>query len=50
LHELRTPLTNFKTRLYLLGKQLEKMEQHLSILICRGQHDRTDRKLQDYRA
>ncbi len=37
-HELRTPITNLKTRLYLLRKQPERLEQHLSIL-----EDVTDR-------
>ncbi|MBE2183877.1 MAG: PAS domain S-box protein [Anaerolineae bacterium] len=31
-HELRTPITNLKTRLYLLRKQPERLEQHLSVL------------------
>jgi PAS domain S-box-containing protein len=31
-HELRTPLANLKTRLYLLRKQPEKMEEHLQVL------------------
>jgi PAS domain S-box-containing protein len=31
-HELRTPLANIKTRLYLLRKQPEKMEEHLAVM------------------
>lgn len=31
-HELRTPLANIKTRIYLLRKQPEKMEEHLQVL------------------
>jgi PAS domain S-box-containing protein len=31
-HELRTPITNLKTRLYLLRKQPERMEQHMRVL------------------
>ena len=31
-HELRTPITNLKTRLYLLRKQPEKMDNHLQII------------------
>lgn len=31
-HELRTPITNLKTRLYLLRKQPERLEQHLAVL------------------
>jgi PAS domain S-box-containing protein len=31
-HELRTPLTNMKTRLYLLKKQPQKLDEHLLIL------------------
>ncbi|HML23695.1 MAG TPA: GAF domain-containing protein [Aggregatilinea sp.] len=31
-HELRTPLANIKTRLYLVRRQPEKLETHLSIL------------------
>jgi len=31
-HELRTPITNLKTRLYLLRRRPENLEQHLEIL------------------
>jgi PAS domain S-box-containing protein len=31
-HELRTPLANLKTRLYLLRKQPEKLDEHLPVL------------------
>lgn len=31
-HELRTPLANIKTRLYLLHKQPEKLEEHLAVM------------------
>jgi PAS domain S-box-containing protein len=31
-HELRTPLSNIKTRLYLLHKQPEKLEEHLAVM------------------
>lgn len=31
-HELRTPLTNFMTRLYLLRRQPERLDNHLQIL------------------
>lgn len=31
-HELRTPLTNVKTRLYLMRKQPDKLDEHLSVL------------------
>lgn len=31
-HELRTPVTNFNTRLYLLEKQPERMQDHLLVL------------------
>jgi len=31
-HELRRPLTNLKTRLYLLRRQPERMEEHLTVL------------------
>ncbi len=31
-HELRTPLTNFKTRLYLLRKQPERLNDHVAVL------------------
>ncbi len=31
-HELRTPLSNIKTRLYLLRKQPEKLEEHLAVM------------------
>ncbi len=31
-HELRRPLTNLKTRLYLLRRQPERMEEHLAVL------------------
>jgi PAS domain S-box-containing protein len=31
-HELRTPLANIKTRLYLLRKQPDKFDQHVTIL------------------
>jgi PAS domain S-box-containing protein len=31
-HELRTPLTNFKTRLYLLRRTPQRLEEHLNIL------------------
>lgn len=31
-HELRTPITNLKTRLYLLRKQPERIEEHLRVL------------------
>ncbi|MBA3871099.1 MAG: PAS domain-containing sensor histidine kinase [Anaerolineae bacterium] len=31
-HELRTPLSNIKTRLYLLRKQPEKMDEHLAVM------------------
>jgi PAS domain S-box-containing protein len=31
-HELRTPLSNFKLRLYLIRKQPDHLEQHLSVL------------------
>lgn len=31
-HELRTPLSNIKTRLYLLRKQPEKLDEHLDVM------------------
>ncbi|MBI1279566.1 MAG: PAS domain S-box protein [Anaerolineaceae bacterium] len=31
-HELRTPLSNITTRLYLLRKQPEKLEEHLAVM------------------
>ncbi len=31
-HELRTPLSNITTRLYLLHKQPEKLEEHLAVM------------------
>lgn len=31
-HELRTPIANLKTRLYLIKRQPEKLEQHLEVL------------------
>lgn len=31
-HELRTPITNIKTRLYLLRRQPEKVDEHLRVL------------------
>lgn len=31
-HELRTPIANMKTRLFLLRRQPEKMEQHLAVI------------------
>jgi PAS domain S-box-containing protein len=31
-HELRTPLTNVKTRLYLIRRQPEKLEEHLRVM------------------
>lgn len=31
-HELRTPLANIKTRLYLLRKQPEKIEEHVQVM------------------
>lgn len=31
-HELRTPITNIKTRLYLLRRQPEKMDEHIDIM------------------
>lgn len=31
-HELRTPLSNIKTRLYLLRKQPEKIDEHLDVM------------------
>ncbi len=31
-HELRTPLTNFKTRLYLLRRQPDRAEEHMTVL------------------
>jgi PAS domain S-box-containing protein len=31
-HELRTPITNLKTRLYLLHKQPEKLDEHLQVV------------------
>ncbi len=31
-HELRTPITNLKTRLYLLRRRPEHLEQHLNVL------------------
>lgn len=31
-HELRTPLTNFKTRLYLVRKQPERLDIHVEVL------------------
>lgn len=31
-HELRTPLTNFKTRLYLIRRQPERLDEHLIVL------------------
>lgn len=31
-HELRTPITNLKTRLYLIKRQPEKLEQHLDVM------------------
>lgn len=31
-HELRTPVTNLTTRLYLLRRQPEKLEQHVNVL------------------
>ena len=31
-HELRTPISNIKTRLYLLRKQPERLEQHLAVI------------------
>src|SRR5262249_16929043 len=31
-HELRTPLTNFKTRLYLVRRQPERLMEHISVL------------------
>lgn len=31
-HELRTPIANLKTRLYLLGKQPDRLDAHLNIL------------------
>lgn len=31
-HELRTPLANFKTRLYLLTRRPERLEEHVAIL------------------
>lgn len=31
-HELRTPLANIKTRLYLLRKQPDKLEDHLAVM------------------
>lgn len=31
-HELRTPITNLKTRLYLMRKQPERLEQHIAVL------------------
>jgi signal transduction histidine kinase len=32
-HELRTPLTNLKTRLYLLNKQPERINDHLDVIV-----------------
>jgi signal transduction histidine kinase len=31
-HELRTPITNLKTRLYLMRKQPEKLDEHLTVV------------------
>jgi len=31
-HELRTPITNLKTRLYLMRRQPERMEEHMRVL------------------
>jgi signal transduction histidine kinase len=31
-HELRTPIANFKTRLYLIRRQPEKLDEHLDVL------------------
>lgn len=31
-HELRTPITNLKTRLYLLRKQPDRMDDHLTVM------------------
>jgi PAS domain S-box-containing protein len=31
-HELRTPITNLKTRLYLMRKQPEKIDEHLTVV------------------
>jgi len=31
-HELRTPITNMKTRLYLIGKQPDKTQEHLRVM------------------
>ncbi len=31
-HELRTPLTNFKTRLYLMRRQPDRIEEHMTVL------------------
>lgn len=31
-HELRTPLTNLKTRLYLIGREPHRLEEHLQVL------------------
>lgn len=40
-HQLRTPIANLKTRLYLLRKQPEKLEEHLGVL------DRVVQRLND---
>ncbi|MEQ8676232.1 MAG: PAS domain S-box protein [Aggregatilineales bacterium] len=31
-HELRTPITNLKTRLYLINRQQDRMEEHLDVM------------------
>jgi two-component system phosphate regulon sensor histidine kinase PhoR len=31
-HELRTPITNMKTRLYLIRRQLDRADEHLSVM------------------
>lgn len=37
-HELRTPIANFKTRLYLIRRQPEKLEEHLDVLEESAEH------------